>query len=69
MTINMSFKRIQLYLPRSESQKVIISIIGGKISARVELLAAPTNEITALKLGINIASPTEKKKLSCSQNA
>ena len=59
MMIIMSLIRIQLYLPRSESQNVIISNTGGNIMAKVELLPAPTNDITALKSGIIIARPTE----------
>lgn len=62
MTITTSFHSIQLNLPRSESQNVMISIIGGKIKANVELLTAPTSEMTAPRLGIMAASPTVKKR-------
>lgn len=57
--IAISFQRIQFFFPNPWCQKVIISITGGKIRARAELLKAPTNEITADKLGIAAAKPTE----------
>lgn len=53
--INMSFHKIQLFFPNLSGQQVTISIKGGKISAKAELLNAPTSEITAPKFGIAIA--------------
>lgn len=57
--IKISFHNIHLYLPIS-GQNVIISINGGNINANVELLSAPTNEITTPKFGTNAAKTTEK---------
>ena len=56
--MKISFQRIQLYFPNPLSQNVMISITGGKMRASVELLTAPTSEITAPKLGIIAASAT-----------
>lgn len=52
--IKVSFSRTHLPNPCFEDQKVIISINGGKIKARAELLKAPTREITAPKFGMAI---------------
>jgi hypothetical protein len=40
----------------------MISMMGGEIRANVELLTAPTNEITAPKFGIIAARATAGKK-------
>lgn len=40
---------------------VIISMIGGKISAKAELLKAPTRDIIPLRFGIIAAAETETK--------
>lgn len=55
--MQMSFQRIQFHLPSplGWSQNVTISIIGGKMSAKVLLLTAPTREITAPRFGIMAA--------------
>lgn len=57
--IPMSFQRTQLCFPNPSCQKVIISITGGNIRAKVELLTAPTKDITADKFGIAAAKATE----------
>ena len=44
----------------------MISMIGGNISANVELLTAPTSEMTAPKFGIMAANPTVMiNKIGC----
>jgi hypothetical protein len=50
--------RIQLNFPNPLCQKVMISMTGGKMRASVELLTAPTSEITAPKFGIIAARAT-----------
>lgn len=47
-------------LPEHWSQKVISSIIGGKINASAELLKDPTREIIADRFGIAAAKATVK---------
>lgn len=54
--IILSFSRTDLLSPSFEDQNVIISINGGKIRARAELLKAPTREITAPKFGMAMAN-------------
>lgn len=51
-----SFHKRHLLAPSLSGQNVIISMHGGKIRAKAELLKAPTREITAPKLGMAIAN-------------
>lgn len=54
----MSFHRIQLLRPNWFGQNVMISMSGGKMSANVELLTAPTNEMIGPKFGMIAANMT-----------
>lgn len=58
--MKISLAMVTLLIP--ESQKVAISMRGGNISASIELLTEPTNEITALRFGIAAAKRTKKTK-------
>lgn len=53
-----SFQSFQWCLPSWSGQSVIISMNGGKMSARAELLNAPTREMIPLKFGISAAAET-----------
>lgn len=59
--IEISFAIIQfeIFWPGWVGQNVISSMMGGKIKAKVELLTAPTKEITAPKFGTAEAKKTE----------
>lgn len=61
--MNTSFHSFQSFLPNWSGQNVTISINGGNIKARAELLKAPTNEIIPLKFGIRAAAATVKVML------
>lgn len=50
--ISRSFVSMNLVKPLFSGQKVMISIRGGKIKAKAELLKAPTREITAPRFGM-----------------
>jgi hypothetical protein len=58
--IEISFAIIQgvIVWPGCVGQNVISSMMGGKIKAKVELLTAPTKEITAPKFGTAEAKKT-----------
>lgn len=65
--MQISLAMVTLLIP--ESQNVAISMRGGNISANIELLTEPTNEITALKFGIAAANRTKIKKTIIQFNA
>jgi len=52
----------QIFWPGCVGQNVISSMMGGKIRASVELLTAPTREITAPKFGTAEARKTANKE-------
>lgn len=52
-----SFHKIQFPFPSLSGQKVTISINGGNIKAKAELLKAPTKDMTAPRFGMAIAKP------------
>ena len=52
-----SFHSFHLYEPNLSGQNVTISSVGGNINAKVELLRAPTRDMTAPRFGMAAASP------------
>lgn len=66
-SIPKTMMRTSFIMMRGESplfQKVTISIMGGKMRARVELLTAPTRDMTSAKLGMAAAKPTTQQRFN-----
>lgn len=56
-----SFQSLHECWPSLSGQNVTISMIGGKIKARAELLTAPTRDMIPLRFGITAAAATVTK--------